>query len=284
VPGGSIEHIQLNNTDPWTEVDGERSSIKTRHPLFSEPAVRRALALLVDRAAVQAHIYGRIGTATGNFINNPDRFVSHDTNWEFDVDKANALLDEAGWKRGPDGIRAKDGRRLKLLFQTSINAPRQKTQAIVKQACQKAGIEVELKSVTASVYFSSDVANPDTYGKFIADIQMYNTTMQAPDPELFMRQFVSWEVAAKDNKWQGRNITRWRNTDYDDAFRAAESELDPVKRAALFIKLNDMVVQDPTVIPVVRRPLAAAISHKLRATLSGWDNTFWNLKDWYREA
>jgi len=284
VPGGSIEHIQLNNTDPWTEVDGERSSIKTHHPLFSDLAVRQALALLVDRAAVQAHIYGRIGIATGNFINNPPRFVSHSTKREFDVDKANALLDEAGWKRGSDGIRAKDGKRLKVVFQSSINAPRQKTQAIVKQACQKAGIEVELKSVTASVYFSSDVANPDTYGKFIADIQMYNTTMQAPDPELFMRQFVSWEVAAKDNKWQGRNITRWRNKDYDDAFRAAESELDPVKRAALFIKMNDMVVQDPTVIPVVHRPLAAAISHELRATLSGWDNTFWNLKDWYREA
>jgi peptide/nickel transport system substrate-binding protein len=284
VPGGSIEHIQLNNTDPWTEVDGERSSIKTHHPLFSDLTVRQALALLVDRAAVQAHIYGRIGIATGNFINNPPRFVSHSTKREFDVDKANALLDEAGWKRGSDGIRAKDGKRLKVVFQSSINAPRQKTQAIVKQACQKAGIEVELKSVTASVYFSSDVANPDTYGKFIADIQMYNTTMQAPDPELFMRQFVSWEVAAKDNKWQGRNITRWRNKDYDDAFRAAESELDPVKRAALFIKMNDMVVQDPTVIPVVHRPLAAAISHELRATLSGWDNTFWNLKDWYREA
>jgi peptide/nickel transport system substrate-binding protein len=143
---------------------------------------------------------------------------------------------------------------------------------------------MELKSVTASVYFSSDVANPDTYAKFYSDIQMYNTNMGAPDPELFMRRFVSWEVASKENKWQGRNIPRWRSEAYDDAFRAAESELDPVKRAALFIKMNDMIVQDPVVIPVVYRPLAAAISHKLRATLSGWDNTFWNLKDWYREA
>jgi peptide/nickel transport system substrate-binding protein len=143
---------------------------------------------------------------------------------------------------------------------------------------------MELKSVTASVYFSSDVANPDTYAKFYSDVQMYNLNMAAPDPELLMRRFVSWEVAAKDNKWQGRNITRWRNEEYDNAFRAAEGELDPVKRAALFIKMNDMVVEDPAVIAVVRRPLAAAISHKLRASLSGWDNTFWNLKDWYREA
>jgi len=284
VQSGNIEHIQINSTDPWTEVDGERSSAKTKHPLFSDPAVRQALGLLVDRASIQAHIYGRTGVATANFVNNPERFVSKNTKSEFNIDKASQLLEQAGWKRGPDGVRTKDGNRLKLVFQTSINAPRQKTQAIVKQACQKAGIEMELKSVTASVYFSSDMANPDTYTKFYSDIQMYNTGMAQPDPGWFMRQFVSWEIASKENKWQGRNITRWRNDAYDKAFRAAEGELDPVKRAALFITMNDIVVGDPAVIPVVYRPVVAALSHKLSATLTGWDNAFWNLKDWYREA
>jgi peptide/nickel transport system substrate-binding protein len=284
VPGSNVEHIELNSTDPWTEVDGERSSAKTKHPLFSDPAVRHALSLLVDRASVEAHIYGRTGLATGNFINNPPRFASKNTKWEFNIDKANQVLDEAGWQRGPDGVRSKDGKKLKLVFQTSINAPRQKTQAIVKQACQKAGIEVELKSVTASVYFSSDVANPDTYSKFYADMQMFTTNMSEPDPGFFMRQFLSSEIASKDNKWQGRNITRWHNDDYDNAFHAAESELDPVKRAALFITMNDMVVRDPAVIPVVYRPGVSAMSRQLRATLSGWDNVLWDLKNWYRET
>jgi peptide/nickel transport system substrate-binding protein len=284
VPGGSIEHIELNSTDPWNEVDGQRSSAKTKHPLFSDRAVRQALALLVDRASVEAHIYGRTGLATGNFINNPSRFVSKNTRWEFNIDKANQVLDEAGWQRGPDGVRAKDGKKLKLVFQTSINAPRQKTQAIVKQACQKAGIDMELKSVTASVYFSSDAANPDTYSKFYADMQMFTTNLTAPDPGFFMRQFLSSEVASKDNKWQGRNITRWQNDDYDKAFHAAEGELDPVKRAALFIGMNDMVVGDPVVIPVVYRPGVSAMSRQLRATLSGWDNVLWDLKNWYRET
>jgi peptide/nickel transport system substrate-binding protein len=284
VSGGWIEHIKLNNADPWTEVDGERSSAKTKHPLLGDPAVRRALSLLVDRAAVQAHIYGRTGTATGNFINAPPRFVSKNTSWEFNVDKANQLLEEAGWKRGPDGIRAKDGKKLKLVFQTSINAPRQKTQAIVKQACQKAGIDMELKSVTASVYFSSDAANPDTASKFYSDVEMLTNTVTQPDPEVLMRQFVSWEIATKDNKWTGRNIVRWRNEKYDEAFRAAERELDPVKRAALFITMNDMVVQDQVVIPVASRGQVAAMSNSLRATQSAWDNDFWNLRDWYREG
>ena len=85
------------------------------------------------------------------------------THYEFTVDRAIKLLDGAGWKPGADGMRAKNGVKLNVVYQTSINAPRQKTQEIVKQACQKAGIAVEIKSVTASVFFSSDVANPDTY-------------------------------------------------------------------------------------------------------------------------
>ena len=284
VSGMAIEHIQVNTTDPWTEVDGERSNAKTKHPLFSDPAVRRAFGLLVDRGSIEAHIYGLTGVATSNFINSPERFVSKNTKWEFSIEKANQLLDEAGWKRGPDGIWAKDGKKLKLVFQTSINAPRQKTQAIVKQACQKAGIDMKLKSVTPSVYFSADAANPDTARKFYADIQMLTTGVGAPpDPEGLMRQFLSSEIAAKENKWQRSNATRWRNKTYDNLFHAAEGELDPVKRAALFIAMNDMVVEDGVVIPVVSRPQVSAISKKLRATLSGWDNTFWNLKDWYRE-
>jgi peptide/nickel transport system substrate-binding protein len=283
-PGGNIEHMMLNATDPWTEVDGERASLKTRHPLFSDPAVREAMNLLVDRGSVQEHIYGRTGVATANFLNNPPRFRSLNTKWEFNVDKANQVLEAAGWKRGPDGIRAKDGKKLKVVFQTSINAPRQKTQAIVKQACQKAGIDMELKSVTAAVYFSSDVANPDTYTKFYCDVQMYTTTMTQPDAELFMNQFVSWEAAGRDNKWQGRNITRWRSEEYDRTYRAAEGELDPVKRAALYIRMNDLVIEGRYIIPVVYRPRVSAVASRLRAPLSGWDNDLWNLKDWYKEA
>jgi peptide/nickel transport system substrate-binding protein len=284
VAGGNIEHIQLNNTDPWTEVDGERSSLKTKHPFLRDPAVRQALNLLVDRGAVQEQIYGRTGIATANFLNQPSRFASKSTKWEFNADKAAQILEAAGWKKGSDGIRAKDGKKLKLVYQTSINAPRQKTQQIVKQAATKAGIDMELKSVTASVYFSSDVANPDTYTHFYTDIQMYTTTMTQPDPELFMNQFTSWETASKENKWQGRNITRWHSEDYDKLYRAAETELDPVKRAALFIRMNEMVIQNIVVIPVVFRPRVAAISNTMRVEQSGWDSDFWNLHNWYREV
>src|SRR5271154_4157989 len=187
---GGIEHIQLNNTDPGKEVDGERSSLKTKHPFLTDPAVRQALNLLVDKASVEKFIYGRTGTATANFINNPEQFRSKNTAYSFDVAKAINILDEGGWKPGADGIREKDGVKLKLVFQSSINAPRQKTQEIVKQACQKAGIDVEIKAVPSSVYFSSDVGNPDTLAKFGTDLQMYTTSLPQPDPREFMRVFL----------------------------------------------------------------------------------------------
>ncbi|MEZ5849356.1 MAG: peptide ABC transporter substrate-binding protein [Hyphomicrobiaceae bacterium] len=282
--GGNIEHMQLNNTDPWTEVDGERSSLKTKHPFLTDPAVRSALNLLVDRDSVEKHIYGRTGKATANFVNNPSRYTSKNNTFELNIDKANKLLDDAGWKKGSDGIREKGGKKLKVVFQTSINQPRQKTQAIVKQACQKAGIDVEIKAVKASVYFSSDVGNPDTYTKFYCDLQMYTTTMPQPDPELFLNQFTSWEAATKANKWQGRNITRWKNDEYDATYKAAQNELDPIKRAALLIKCNDLAIKNVVVIPVVARPRVASVNAKLAPWLSGWDNDLWAVANWYRNA
>ena len=283
--GGAIEHLQLNNADPWKEVDGERSSIKTTHPFLTDPSVRSALNLLVDRGAVHEEIYGRQGQATPNFLNGPPRFRSPNMRWEFSVDRANQILDGAGWRRGADGVRGKDGKRLKVVFQTSINPERQKTQSIVKQACAKAGIEVELKSVVSNVFFSSDVANPDTYTKFYADLQMYSTGPNAPDPQTFMSNFTSAEVCSKENKWARRNTTRWRNEEYDRIWKAAESEMDPAKRAALIIRMNDMLTQNVVVIPIVWRNAVAGVSNRLKGNdLSGWDSYLWRLAYWYRQS
>ena len=281
--GGNLEHLLLNATDPNKEVDGEKSSVKTKHPAFSDPAVLAAMKLLVDRASIQKYIYGRAGKATANTVNGPERFVSKATSFAFDPAKANKLLDEAGWAKGPDGLRAKGGYKLNFVFQTSINAPRQKTQAIIKQACAKAGIGIEIKSVTASVFFSSDVANTDTYPHFYADMQEYQTNMVQPDPGLWCQQFVSWDVASKANKWQGRNILRWQNADYDKLYGEAQTEVDLTKRAAMFIRLNDMAVGG-NLVPLINRAEVTAVNKKLHLPLSGWDNDLWAVSDWWRDT
>jgi peptide/nickel transport system substrate-binding protein len=284
-PQAGVEHIQLNRADPWTEVDGERSSLQAPHPFLTDLLVRQAYNLAVDRHTIVEQLYGAGGQPTSNFINSPKRFQSPNTHWEFNLEQAAQWLDQAGWKRGSDGVRVKDGRRMKIIYQTSVNPVRQKTQAIVKKAFEQIGVEVELKAVNAGVYFSSDPGNPDTYAHFYADIQMYSSGPGSPDPQAHLNRFVSGQIAQKVNNWSGRNITRWANEEYDRLWNQAETELDPTKRAALIIRMNDILIDDVVVIPVVWRNGVRAMSHKLQGVeLSDWDSDFWGLAYWYREA
>jgi peptide/nickel transport system substrate-binding protein len=179
----------------------------------------------------------------------------------------------------------KDGKRLKMLFQTVTNAQAQKIQAVIKQAAGKAGIEMELKSVVASSFFSSDPANPDTYTHFYADLQLMTYLMGPPDPERLMRVFTSADVATKENNWQRFNVWRWRNEEYDRLYKQAETEVDSVKRAAIFIRMNDLVVQSGIVIPIALSAKASASSNRLRGIEHNpYEVDFWSLPFWYSEA
>ncbi len=282
IPSSGVSFIQCNQTDPAREMDGERSSLKAPHPLLSEQPVRSALSLLVDRESIQEHLVGRTGQITANFLASPDRFRSRNTTWEFNVDKANDILEQAGFVRGADGVRAKAGRRLRLLYQAAANATVQKVQLVIKQAAARAGVEMEIKAIPASVFFAADVNNVDTNVRFHADLQTY-TVFTGLDPQLFMAQFVSWEVPTKENGWTGRNIVRWRNAEYDRLWRRAEVEMDPVKRTELFIKMNDLVVQKAIVIPVTLRNVIHAAGNNLAGIeLNSWDSIFGRIAYWYR--
>jgi peptide/nickel transport system substrate-binding protein len=283
-PGTSVENIQLNRTDPWTEVDGERSSVEVPHPFFTDHRVRQAYAAAVNRRIIAEQLYGAAGQPTSNVLNAPKQFESPNTRWEFDLEKAAQLLEQAGWKRGSDGIRLKEGRRMKVVFQTAANLVRQRTQAIIKKALERVGVEVELKAVSSNVFFASDPGNPDTNSHFYADMQMFANSFGF-DPQGTMRQFVSWEIAQKANNWAGRNIVRWANAEYDRLWKQADTELDPVKRAALFIRMNDLLIEDVVVIPVVWRKEVSAASHTLRGmALSPWSPILSDLAYWYREG
>jgi peptide/nickel transport system substrate-binding protein len=282
IPSSGVSFIQCNQTDPLREVDGERSSVKAPHPVLTEQPVRTALSLMVDRLSIQEHLVGRAGQITANFLNAPERFRSRNSTWEFSLDKANETLDQAGFPRGSDGIRAKDGRRLRLLFQAAANSTVQKVQLVVKQAAARAGIDMEVKAIPASVFFSADVSNVDTNVRFHADLQSY-TVFTGLDPQLFMAQFVSWEIPSKENNWTGRNVARWRSAQFDRLWRKADTEMNPVKRAALFIKMNDLVVQSAVVIPITWRNVLHAASNQLGGVeLNSWDSIFGRIAYWHR--
>src|SRR5688500_6830978 len=102
-------------------------------------------------------------------------------------------------------------------------------------------------------------------------MQMFTALSGSPDPALFMNRFTTAEVATKANKWQGRTLNRWRSDEYDRLYRAAEGALDPVKRAALFIAMNDLVIKDVAVVPLINRTRVFGANTKLVAVMTGWD-------------
>ena len=92
-------------------------------------------------------------------------------------------------------------------------------------------------------------------------------------------------MPSRENKWTGRNIARWRNADFDRLWRQADVEMDPVKRAALFIRMNDLVVQKGVVIPITWRSVLHAAGTSLAGIESnGWDSIFGSIAYWYRQA
>ena len=114
-------------------------------------------------------------------------------------------------------------------------------------------------------------------------MEMYTQTQPQPDPERFLNQFVSWEIATKENKWLGRNVSRYTDPEADKAYKAAQTELDPAKRAALLIKVNEIFCEANVFLPIISRTVVGAAANNLTADISGWEVTTWNLAAWYRD-
>jgi peptide/nickel transport system substrate-binding protein len=281
--GGSIEHVLLNFTDPNTEVDGERSSLKVPHPFFADLKVRQAFALAIDRKTIVERLYVKTASVAQFYVWAPKKYVP-EAKWERDIEKANTLLDEAGWKKGADGVRAKNGKKMKVLFQTSNNKLRQDTQAVIKRDLESLGVEVELKTVIADVFFSGDPTNPDTLMHFYADMEMFTQERAGPDdPVLFLQSFDSSQLPQKSNKWARLNYSRYVNKEFDALHDAAARELDAAKFAELVRKMNQLLVDDVALIPLVERSDVSGARRNLRGVqLSGWASTLWALPFWYR--
>lgn len=285
VTGAQSERIHFNFSDPnRATADGERSSVQFPHPFFTDKTVREAFSIAVDRATIAQQLYGPTGSPTANLIIAPQQFASSNTKYEFDLNKAAELLDRAGWKdTNGDKIRDKNGVEMKVLFVTSVNPLRQKTQEIVKQAWESIGIGVELKSVDAGAFFSGDPANPDTLNRFQSDVQLYTTGNTSPDPSAHLQWWTCDEIASKANDWNRNNYTRYCDREYDKAWAAAEKELDPIKRQAAMIALNDRLINDFALIPLIARAKVGAVSDRLIGVdLTPWDGDTWNIATWKR--
>src|SRR5581483_10666750 len=286
VYGSSVERILVNFADPSPSLGDKRGEPDTKHPFFSDKAVRRALAMATDRNTVASRFYGDglIGKPTCNILTAPEPMnskasASFDV-CKFDLAAANKELDGAGWVKGADGVRAKGGVRLELTYQTTVNAIRQNTQNVMKQNWESVGFKVNLKSVDAAVFFTN--TSPDGANHFWADVEMY-TNSGDPDPTSYYNNGWSCsQVAAKANNWQSGNYARYCNKDFDAIIAQLRTETDQNKRNELATKANDLLIQDVAVIPIVNRTFAtSAVAKSLKGVdPSPWDSEMYNIADW----
>jgi peptide/nickel transport system substrate-binding protein len=289
IPGAGVEAIYCNFSDPNKEVDGQRSHAGTPHPFLTDTRVRQALALAVDKETIAKQLYGAEGTATANVLTTPTKYASKTTRLVFDIARANRLLDEAGWQRGTDGVRAKGGVRLEVMFVTSVNTLRQKEQQIIKSGWEQIGVGATITAVESNVFFSTQPGNKDTFLHFYSDVEMYTQNFSL-FPSLYMSQFYSGNpsrtIPQRENNWSGQAVTRWQNDDYNKLYEQALVELDPRKNVALWIKMNDLVVNQAVEIPIIDRRSVAARAKNLYTghNLSPFDNATPNVADWRRTS
>lgn len=284
--GTTTERLEMNLTDPSSDLpEGERSTLKHPHPILSDLKVRQALSMAIDRKSLVDVGYGNAGQATCDIVPAPELYASGNTSClTQDMEGAKKLLDEAGWKVGADGIREKDGKKLHLLYQTTVNPVRQDVQSLIKSWWTELGVDVELKSVDASVFFGGDAGSPDTYQKFYADVEMFANNFDGTDPEAFLAQYKCDKIPSPTSQWQGENIDRFCDKDYDKLSDELSQTRDQAKRSEIAKKLNDIItVQNYVTVPLVDRGRLSAASKTLGGVvLNAWDAEIWNTQDWYR--
>jgi peptide/nickel transport system substrate-binding protein len=285
-PGNSVERIMIQFADPNTETDGERAKLGTTNPTMGDKAVRQALNLAIQRDVISEQLYSGVETEppAANILTGMPTMESPNTSWEFNVEEAKRILEEAGWTMQGD-VRAKDGVELNITFVTSINPVRQKEQAIIKQALDQIGFRTELRQVDAAVYFDSSPGNDQNINHFYNDLEMYTSNPTTPIPVAYMLDWYGGpegeNIAQKSNDWS-------QNAEYDKLLEQVRLETDLEKAAELFIQMNDILINEVAVVPVVNR---SASTYGISTTLqeaniatSPYEYNYWNIANWNRKA
>jgi peptide/nickel transport system substrate-binding protein len=283
--GTLVERIHVNQTDPDPALGDTRSTAEHPHPFLTDVNVVKALSLAIDREILVETGYGASGQVTCNLVPAPDYNASTNNDWckTQDIEEANRLLDEAGFVRGGDGIREKDGVRLSVLYQTSTNSVRQAAQALIKQWWEEIGVETELRNIDAGVFFGADPGSPDTLQKFYADVQMYANNFDGTDPEKYLGDWVCSQFPRPESQWQGGNTSRYCDPEFDALLAEMGKTAGQDARADMAIQLNDMIVNSASYIPLIHRGRVSVKSNTLGGVLlNSWDSELWNVADWYR--
>jgi peptide/nickel transport system substrate-binding protein len=243
------------------------------NPIFSERAVRRALTMAVDRAAMLKNVYDTIGIPLhGPF---PASLVVSDTTLPqipYDTVKARALLDSAGWVPGPDGVRVKNGRRLEFSITTpSSSATRKQYALLLQEAFRRVGAAAKLDESD----FASYVAKQSNRA-FDTEMANYNTD---PSVSGFKQNWATFGIG-KD----GTNFTSYSSPIVDAYLDSAIVTFDPARTKAYARRAFEQLIDDAPGIWLYEPPTRAGLARRVRTTPMRADGYWSGLADWWIPA
>ena len=202
------------------------------HPLFSSPKVRRALTMLIDREGIARSLYGGLATpATGPIPPGLWPFDPTIAAWPYDPKGAEALLDEAGFRTGPDGVRRRGRERFAfaLLLGAGSEIQRQITE-VIQQSYRRAGIEMAIRPMEWAAFASRVDA-----GDFDAAILAYSLD---PNPDLAPY----WHSSQKAPK--GWNTVGYSNPKADALMDRLRTTFDRAEARRLYAELLRIIHED----------------------------------------
>ena len=268
-----VEWLWLNGSD-----NGDHSK---PHPVLGDPAVREAIDLGIDRKAVIDEVLEGFGELNGSV------FYSGLANYDipaapFDAARANKLLDEAGWERGNDGIRSKDGVRASLRYQTVTgDQTRELYQQIVQQNLEDIGIEVKINNVPSNLMFGTfEEGGRLARGNF--DIMMSRDGYVVdPIEEGWASIFTCDQRPSKSNPG-GQSVTHWCNEEYDALVQEAGSTVDPERRKAPYEQAARLFARERPALPLYSSTWGWAWSTRLKGVSKDYFDGVWrSAGDWY---
>jgi peptide/nickel transport system substrate-binding protein len=247
------------------------------NPAMLDVRVRQAIAMAFDRDKINKDLhYGLTKTPASYwdslpFWNNPPM-----QNYPYNPEAAKKLLDEAGWKVGADGVRAKNGVKLVLRYGTTIREDRQNVQAIAQQELAAVGIKLELSSYEDNVFFA-DYANngPATTGKL--EIQEWSDDPAFPDPDIYY--WLCSEIPSAD-KPSGTNSFFLCDTELDSLIKLQATQLDVTERQKTIEKINQIFHDKVYWLGLWQDPDIWVYNSKLQNVKFSGVTPFFNVMDW----
>ena len=250
-------------------------------PFKGDKAVRQALAYSIDRNAIVKQLFGKIGVTTAqNSLNAPIMTQFADENafskYTADMGKVTSLMTGDGWKKGSDGIWAKNGKRASFAISTTQgNKRRQLTVEALQNALKAAGFELKLNFRTAADLFGKD----GPAGNF--DTALFANQITSFTPGI-CSIFCSKNIPTSANGNTGNNWYRYSNPTVDKDLEAVDQSLDPTAQATAAKQADDLLADDVASIPIDPLPDILLWSSKVVGPVS--DNAilgmFWNINEW----